>query len=199
MPVHCWPLKSKHNGPRNAKNWSNPTGAYPQRKHPKLPRNAPVNQLNLHLAGDPTNAWWRDESSPVHGRGVSLDGVRVGVRHRSEAAGVAGAGGGGEERKDRLVMGAAPSSLLPLPPSPAGPRWESCKREESEEVRGWPRGWDGTLMRGPGMLGVKIKMSATHRCHCRGNYLRRQMGPKGSAIPSSTGFNGGMKKVHMHT
>jgi hypothetical protein len=81
-----------------------------------------VNQLNLHLAGDPTNAWWRDESSPVHGRGVSLDGVRVGVRHRSEAAGVAGAGGGGEERKDRLVMGAAPSSLLPLPPSPAGPR-----------------------------------------------------------------------------
>ena len=56
----------------------------------------------------------RGASSPVHGRGVSLDGVRVGVRHPSEGAEVAG--GGRRGREEGAVGGGCGAFLLALPP-----------------------------------------------------------------------------------
>lgn len=114
----------------------------------------------------------------MHGWGVSLDGVRVGVRHPSEAAEVAGlqGAGEGEERKGPSVVGAAPSSLPCRPAaSPAAPD-ESRKREESgggqadgQGLRWGADAWARSVGCGNG------KCSA-HRCHCRGNCNGRRIG-----------------------
>lgn len=76
----------------------------------------------------------------MHGRGVSLDAVRVAIRHRSSAQGGCQANNRerrreGGERGRRMVVGGVPSSSCPLPFS-SNPDDERDKRERERRNTG---------------------------------------------------------------
>ena len=114
----------------------------------------------------------------MHGRGVSLDGVRVGVRHPSEGTEVAG--GGRRRREEGPVGGGCGASLqssLPCCPTMSRKREEESGGDSGRQADDqWAEMGVDVWARS---VGCGNGMCSPHRCHCRGNCNDRGMDPKG--------------------